>query len=95
MARYIDEDKVREALLFKTHFHFSERLEIINMLKEVPTADVVERKRGKWHNVFIDGLGFNGFEFECSECGKRSAGRTNYCAYCGADMRRETDDAIF
>lgn len=55
-------------------------------IENTPTADVVERKHGKWLNKFVDGLGFNGLEFECSECGKRSAGRTNYCAYCGAEM---------
>lgn len=51
-----------------------------------------ELRRGKWLNVFVDGFGFNGLMFECSECGKRSAGRTNFCAYCGADMRGERNE---
>lgn len=65
----------------------------VHKLKHLPSAQP-ERKRGKWYNVFIDGLDFNGLVFECSECGKRSAGRTNFCAYCGAEMEG-ANDALF
>lgn len=60
----------------------------VKFIKKIPSAQP-ERKKGKWINVFVDGLGYNGLEFECSECGKRSAGRTNFCAYCGAQMKSE------
>lgn len=59
------------------------------IVRALPTA---EPRTGKWLSVFVDGLGFNGLMFECSECGKRSAGRTNFCAYCGADMRGERNE---
>ena len=59
------------------------------VITDLPTA---EPRTGKWLSVFVDGLGFNGLMFECSECGKRSAGRTNFCAYCGADMRGERNE---
>lgn len=96
MARYIDADLLmKEFGDFVRHSNNSEFAPVpnwndaVSLVGSAPTADVVERKRGKWLNKFVDGLGFNGLEFECSECGKRSAGRTNYCAYCGAQMKSE------
>lgn len=66
-----------------------DQAEAMTNLMMMPTA---EPRKGKWLSVFVDGLGFNGLMFECSECGKRSAGRTNFCAYCGADMRGERNE---
>lgn len=99
MPRYIDADALRKKMFHEAfekdsqdqkwdsgcwiRYHMFE-----NAVDSIPTADVVERKKGKWINVFVDGLGYNGLEFECSECGKRSAGRTNFCAYCGAQMKK-------
>lgn len=48
----------------------------------VPTADVVERKHGKWE--------FNNpltADFMCSECLERQDICTPYCPCCGAHMR--------
>lgn len=81
MPRYIDADA-----LIHEYYKTPTYPNLCTAINNAPTADVVERKRGKWINVFVDGLGFNGLEFECSECGKRSAGRTNFCPYCGAEM---------
>ena len=91
MARYIDADALTDELISyaeanKGTYHSEGFKNAVTVVEDQPTADVVERKKGKWLNKFVDGLGFNGLEFECSECGKRSAGRTNYCAYCGAEM---------
>ena len=53
----------------------------------IPTADVPERNVGKWK----DGC--------CTECGYNwgkdapIASVPNYCPNCGADMRKETEDA--
>lgn len=87
MARYIDADAFRNTIMCQPKNMGANY--VLELVSKAPTADVVERKTGKWINVFIDGLGLNGLEFECSECGKRSAGRTNYCAYCGAEMESE------
>lgn len=44
---------------------------------EIPTADVVERKKGNWI-------------YSCSVCNYYSGTkRTNFCPNCGADMRGE------
>ena len=56
--------------------------------KKIPTADVVERRRGKW--LYLDGLD----AFECSVCGRQMVRNIfDYCPWCGAEMReRRTDD---
>ena len=92
MARYIDAEKLEKKGWSASRTYPQDAHTMVYETKKMtafPTADVVERKRGKWLNKFVDGLGYNGLEFECSECGKRSAGRSNYCAYCGAQMKSE------
>lgn len=60
------------------------RRHMMELLAVLPAADVVERKKGKWLDMqfFPDG--------ECSVCHRTSEVRTNYCPYCGADMREAT-----
>ena len=59
-------------------------------LNEYQTADVAERKHGKWkkmwHSYFKQELPC------CSVCGHFSTMRWKYCPNCGADMRKETED---
>ena len=64
----------------------------IGKVCDAPTIE--ERKTGKW----IDGkLDWHGIAMEryCSECGQLlTSAKTvhmNYCPYCGADMRGETE----
>ena len=70
--------------------------EIAEQIKKISSADVVERKRGKWINS------------KCSECGglmpitkvllrSKVMWETDYpmsrfCPNCGADMRSETNE---
>ena len=69
--------------------------DILDLLEDYPTADVVERKRGKWLDDGLDGIGVMGIEYrwqKCSECGSEfskapGASYPNYCSMCGADMR--------
>ena len=49
------------------------------MLKMIPSADVVERKRGEW--IRTDYCYFS----YCSVCGFKGE-KTNYCPNCGAKM---------
>lgn len=84
MARYIDADAalnaIKEAELGCEY----------EAVEAVPTADVVERKRGKW-------MSLNGW-ITCSECGCEPPNETNiesdFCPNCGADMRGETDERL-
>ena len=55
-----------------------------------PTAEVVERKKGKWiHDDPKDAIeAIFLARPKCSECGFEIAYETNYCPSCGADMRQ-------
>ena len=94
MNRYIDADRL------KKHFEWWEGEAKAKEFKEIfdeiidaqPTADVVERKRGKWFPIFAGEEGYSAGDFRCSVCGKpnKCYGLTKYCANCGAQM--EADD---
>lgn len=66
----------------------------------IPTADVVERKHGKW--ILVQDFSTEEIEdgekyWVCSFCGCGSDSydttyHTNYCPNCGADMREEPAD---
>lgn len=94
MPRYIDADALDEIVQDMNENHGTgitrnEYKRISGILWEFPTADVVKRKKGKW----IDG--------RCSECGEHAPfwsmastyHTTPYCYNCGADMRKEIEDA--
>lgn len=52
-----------------------------------PTADVVERKRGKWIRESL----VTDYPYKCSACKKYSRARYDFCPSCGADMRGNED----
>ena len=59
-----------------------------SILSDLPAADVVERKKGKW---IQDNNGY----YVCDQCGEPCASeimsepRDRFCKWCGADMRGE------
>ncbi len=62
-------------------------------LEEAPTADVPDRKVGKWidepvYRQTMDGKTWDGYTY-CSECREMHeyGYRSNYCPNCGADTR--------
>lgn len=63
-------------------------------IEELPTADVVERKKGKWKTVMLDheAFGVRPTTFYCSECHQITTFRTFFCPNCGADMRQEAEE---
>ena len=92
MAEYIE----REALLKHFQFRIPVRTEISKaykecvdlgrkLIKEIPTADVVEVRHGEWvESVNKFGLG----QSNCSICGGYMDGYVHYpyCPYCGAKL---------
>ncbi|MBQ6756799.1 MAG: hypothetical protein IJP43_07680 [Oscillospiraceae bacterium] len=63
---------------------------VVNELKTIPAADVVEHKRGTWITAWIKGTEFQ----RCTECGTYIQSiffandyDVNFCPSCGADMR--------
>ena len=68
--------------------------EIQDIIEDISSADVVERKRGEWakrtHDTLIAQVNFA----YCSECGQpimheHTRPLWNFCPNCGADMRTE------
>ena len=67
-------------------------LDCINMGLFKNKADFVEVKRGRWEtrNFIIFDSEKTGCR--CTECNTTWDTETNYCPYCGADMRKEGAD---
>ena len=67
----------------------------ITLIKNVPAADVVEVRHGRWHR-FMKGSGQSGNTlilsdaFQCTVCKESFWNKSNYCPNCGADMREDT-----
>lgn len=99
MPRYIDADALKDniAVLFERNEKLIDEWLancVDDVIDEQPSADVVERKTGKWVYSSFGG-------YHCSECGKQAPfwcfastqQLSDFCPNCGADMRKETDDA--
>lgn len=63
--------------------------DIPSKIMALPSADVVERKRGKWETAYLDQVyaGCRPSVIYCSNCHIVSAFKTPFCPNCGADMR--------
>lgn len=59
---------------------------VIDTLKSIPAADVVERKKGEWIWTETGDADYEQY-WVCSECSEHNYYESNYCPNCGADMR--------
>lgn len=92
MTEYIE----REAVIAEADYDGNFRLVVpVKKIRNIPAADVVERKRGKWDeipNKYISVSGKNGSysgnATSCSVCHEinPNAFKTNFCPNCGAKM---------
>lgn len=63
-------------------------------MNAIPSADVLERKTGKWVTHIVedkdnDPYGFFKIRYYCSACGHwQTHGQTKFCHNCGAEMER-------
>ena len=80
MTDYIERKDAINALAISQDFSGINAEKLNNLLSNIPSADVVERKRGEWVYEFGKGA-------HCSICGKGCVWNFNYCPNCGADMR--------
>ena len=95
MSRYIDADA-----LLKSIGHIPEgvisdydagRWDVTQLVKEAPTADVVEVRHGKWVSHIVGEAGsFDIYAHYCNECDfvyeSGSEYGCKYCPNCGAKM---------
>jgi len=90
MPRYIDADALKQGVGSYSPVKYTYEYGLVITVEDIdsaPTADVVERKKGKW--LYLDGLD----AFECSVCGRQMVRNIFcYCPWCGSDMRKETED---
>ena len=99
MAEYIEREALLDAIdklpnVLEWCFHEDD---VVDMARDLPAADVVEVKRGRWieHDCFKcnsrgEPVIKTGAVFVCSECGREERYREPFC-HCGADMREEND----
>ena len=61
--------------------------DVIAIAKNIPTADIMKRKKGKWEYVSF-------MTVRCSNCKEifHELEGNNYCPNCGAKMEREEED---
>lgn len=90
--RLIDADALKKDLRDNyVYCGFSDLLnDFYSAIDAQPTADVVERKRGKWIRHYEVRNVYGGIYIECSECGEKYIVQhiedEKYCRNCGAKM---------
>lgn len=72
--RLIDADTLPVKFWFGRFFGVAE-IDIVN----APTVDAEPVKHGHWCNTWDTFI-------KCSECGRFTGGKYNYCPFCGAKM---------
>ena len=78
MARLVEAVKCAEIISEKFNIPLAD---LVDVFAEIPTADVVEVKRGKWLNIIFTQ------RYICSLCGNEIYfGKDKFCSECGAKM---------
>lgn len=96
MPRYLTDEDVYTILTAVYHHHTDiQHKALRDAINSVPTANVVERKRGKWiprsdvPNAYTCS---NCYQVIFSKNRKYLAEYHAFCRKCGADMREESDN---
>ena len=82
MTEYIRREDLMERV---GRWQLNTREAIAEMIMSVPSADVVERKRGEWFDR-------GSLSCRCSNCRCKSPEEFSFCPNCGADMRGRKDE---
>ena len=102
MAKYIDSDKLCKGLKEMASVQCPDKqntiLGVVSTIKNTPTADVVEVKRGEWMPYYEEVEVYNSGGFTekkrtgwiCGKCKRKRSftpyGTEKYCCECGAKM---------
>ena len=81
MTEYIKREDLMERV---GRWQLNTREAIAEMIMSVPSADVVERKRGEWFDR-------GSLSCRCSNCGCKSTKEYSFCPNCGSDNRGRKD----
>ena len=70
---------------------------IVERIKAIPAADVVEVRHGLWHKYSKGSGSLNGViilsdAFQCTVCKESFWNKSNYCPNCGAKMDGGQDE---
>ena len=92
MSEYIKREDVLE--LAKRGFIVGNRnyQKVVALINDIPSADVVERKRGQWKDAMQSCR--DSPHVKCSVCGEyywQYFKKFSFCPNCGADMRGDDD----
>lgn len=86
MAEYIERGAAKEAVKY---IPWCDWKAVGDCLDELPAADVVPVKHGRWieHHNYFQGF-YGNTDYKCSVCGLERdwLGGANYCPNCGAKM---------
>lgn len=78
MGKLIETVKCAEVISEKFNIPLAD---LVDVFAEIPTAEVVEVKRGKWLNIIFTQ------RYICSLCGNEIYfGKDKFCSECGAKM---------
>lgn len=78
MGKLIEAVKCAEVISEKFNIPLAD---LVDVFAEIPTADVVEVKHGKWLNIIFTQ------RYICSLCGNEIYfGKAKFCSECGAKM---------
>lgn len=72
------------------HDHYTDGFdECVDRIYDAPAVDAVEVKHGRWEKRrFTETL----YGYQCSNCRTTWDEGTNFCPYCGADMRERKEE---
>lgn len=93
MSKYINADKLIDEIIFNEEdVGIIGSKEVIDIIKNMPSADVRENIHGEWKGGAFCGYDMYGeaviTPIICSECKYEVEEVSNYCPNCGADMSR-------
>ena len=88
------EDRIRDLPNVKPQYTDDE----IQAMQDLEQAEIQKAyelgkpKTGHWKRISMDKYTEHAQHwYECDKCGEHNLGDTNFCPYCGADMRGEQD----
>lgn len=91
MSDYIKREDAIEAIRRSPITNMGTKLFCYDEIGDIPSADVVERKTGKWReNGEPNAYGkFELWYYDCSLCGAVGIQQYNFCPNCGARMVKD------